>query len=124
MKFYKCKHCENIAVKLTEGVAPLFCCGEEMYPLKAGITDAAREKHLPVFTLENGMLTVKSGELPHPMLKEHSIEWIAVQTNKGFQVKWLGYEIEPESSFALCKEERLESVWAYCNVHGLWETRA
>ena len=40
VKFYKCMHCGNIAVKVFDAGVPLVCCGEKMVELVAGSQDA------------------------------------------------------------------------------------
>ena len=47
LKFYKCMHCGNIAIKPFDAGVPLVCCGEKMTELTANTTDAAVEKHVP-----------------------------------------------------------------------------
>lgn len=49
--------------------------------LVAGTVDAAREKHVPVVSLERDahVIRVTVGEVEHPMLPEHFIEWIALE---------------------------------------------
>ena len=54
-----------------------------------GTTDAAVEKHVPVWTVENGIVHVKVGSVEHPMLPEHYIEWVSLQTKQGNQRKEL-----------------------------------
>ena len=56
MKFYICKHCGNVITKLTSSQVPVQCCGENMQPLEAGVTDAAVEKHVPVVTVEGNLV--------------------------------------------------------------------
>ena len=46
-KFYICKHCGNIVAFVKESGVPVNCCGEKMQRLEAGVTDAAKEKHVP-----------------------------------------------------------------------------
>ena len=46
LKFYKCMHCGNIAIKPFDAGVPLVCCGEKMTELTANTTDAAVEKHV------------------------------------------------------------------------------
>ena len=58
MKFYICKHCGNVITKLTSSQVPVQCCGENMQPLEAGVTDAAVEKHVPVVTVEGNLVKV------------------------------------------------------------------
>ena len=45
VKYYICKHCGNIVEKVKDKGVPVICCGEPMQELKAGVTDAAVEKH-------------------------------------------------------------------------------
>ncbi len=122
MKFYKCNHCNQIIFKIKDVNVPVSCCGEKMEEIIAGSVDASKEKHIPVYTVENGVVTVKIGEVPHPMLPEHYIEWVALKTNKGVQIKYLNPSEEPLCIFALTGGENIEEVYAYCNIHGLWKS--
>ena len=121
-KFYICNHCGNIIAYVKESGVPVVCCGEKMRVLIPNTTDAAAEKHLPVYTLENGKVNVKIGSAPHPMTDEHHIEWVSLQTSQGNQRKELCPEGGPEVSFAIDENEEVEAVFAYCNLHGLWKT--
>ena len=58
-----------------------------MSEIVPGTTDAAVEKHVPVWTVENGIVHVKGGSVEHPMLPEHYIEWVSLQTKQGNQRK-------------------------------------
>ncbi|MBO7340777.1 MAG: desulfoferrodoxin, partial [Lachnospiraceae bacterium] len=31
---------------------------------------------------------------------------------------------EPKAVFAICEDEVVEAVYAYCNLHGLWKKEA
>ena len=55
-KFYICKHCGNIIAKVKDVGVPIICCGEPMSEIVPGTTDAAVEKHVPVWTVENGIV--------------------------------------------------------------------
>ena len=44
------------AVKLPG--CPIMCCGQKMKELIPGTSDGAHEKHVPVFTVENNIVTV------------------------------------------------------------------
>ena len=48
---------------------------------------AAVEKHVPVYTVEGSHVHVVVGETKHPMLEEHFIEWITLNTNQGIYRK-------------------------------------
>ena len=121
MKFYVCKHCGNIVAMVKSSGAPISCCGEKMSELVPGTTDAAVEKHVPVFEIVDNKVIVTVGSVEHPMLDEHYIEWIAVQTTSGNQRKALKPGEPPKACFALCEGEEVEAVYAYCNLHKLWK---
>ena len=61
VKFYKCMHCGNIAVKVFDAGVPLVCCGEKMVELVAGSQDAALEKHVPAVEVEGNKVVVNVG---------------------------------------------------------------
>ena len=120
-KFYICKHCGKIMALVKESGVPIMCCGEPMKQLIAGETDAAAEKHVPVYKKEGNMVYVSVGSIEHPMTEEHYIEWISIQTTGGNQRKFLKPNDKPEKCFALCDGDEIEAVYAYCNLHSLWK---
>lgn len=121
MKFLKCAHCGQMVAMVKETGVPVICCGEPMKELKAGETDGAREKHVPVVEVKDGKVFVKVGDVEHPMLEEHFIEWIAIETNLGNQRKQLKPGEKPEAEFALLEGEEVIAAYEYCNLHGLWK---
>lgn len=121
-KFYICEHCGNIIAKVKDVGVPVMCCGEKMKEIIPGTSDAATEKHVPVYTVDGNIVSVKVGSVEHPMLEEHYIEWISLQTKQGNQRKILKPGQKPEVSFALCEDDEVEAVYAYCNLHGLWKS--
>ena len=121
MKFYKCRHCGNIVAVVKASGAPISCCGEQMTEIIPGTTDAAVEKHVPVVEVEGNCVHVKVGDVEHPMLEEHYIEWISLQTKQGNQRKTLEPGQEPAVCFSLCEGDEVEAVYAYCNLHSLWK---
>ncbi len=120
-KFYICEHCGNVITFLENRGVPVVCCGQEMTELIPGKMDAAVEKHVPVYTVADGVVSVSVGEVAHPMIPEHYIEWIWLQTRDGTQLKKLHPGDSPEARFFIDPEDPVESVLAYCNLHGLWE---
>ena len=120
-KFYICKHCKQIVAIVRETGAPLVCCGDEMVEIKPGTTDAAVEKHVPVLEVSGNIATVTVGSVEHPMTEAHLIEWISIQTNFGNQRKTLKANDKPVAKFALLDGEKVEAVYAYCNLHSLWK---
>ena len=121
MKFYICETCGNMIAMLKRSGADVMCCGKKMTELVPGTTDAAAEKHVPVFEVRDNKVFVTVGSVEHPMLDEHFIEWIAVQTDLGNQRKELKPGEKPQACFALCEGEKVEAVYAYCNLHSLWK---
>lgn len=120
-KYYKCSVCGKIIAVVKDTPVPVMCCGKKMEELVPGTVDAAAEKHVPVYKQDGDKIYVTVGEVEHPMLEEHYIEWIAVQTDAGVYRKVLKPGDEPKACFALCCGEKLEAVYAYCNLHGLWK---
>jgi superoxide reductase len=120
-RFYICKHCGNIVGLINNAGIPLICCGDEMDKLIPNTTDAATEKHVPVIAVDGNKVIVEIGSVPHPMTEQHYITWVYIQTEKGGQRKELLPGWKPYAEFALTDDDRLESAYAYCNLHGLWK---
>lgn len=117
--FYRCEKCGNIVALIEAGGGTLTCCGQAMTKLNANSTDAAQEKHVPVVTREDGKIKVAVGSTLHPMLPEHRIEWIALVAEDKVEFKFLKPGEEPKAEFAQAESG---TVYAYCNLHGLWKT--
>lgn len=120
LKFYYCTHCKNVVVKLHDSTVPVVCCGEPMVELVANTTDGAQEKHVPVVTVEGNKVVAEVGSIAHPMIPEHYIEFIVLETEKGFRVNYLNPGEEPKTTFL--EDEGVIAVYEYCNLHGLWKT--
>ena len=121
LRFFICEHCGNIIVKVEDKGVPVVCCGQKMTELIPDTVDAAREKHVPVYAVENGTVSVTVGSVAHPMTEPHHISWIVLQTDRGFQFRELDPLGAPAAGFALAEGETAEAVYAYCNLHGLWK---
>lgn len=119
--FYICKHCGKIINILGDNNIPTICCGENMLKLVAGTTDASVEKHVPVYEVKNNKVFVSVGSVEHPMTPEHYIEWICLQTKNGSQINYLKPLEKPQTCFAICEDDEVEAVYAYCNLHSLWK---
>ena len=121
MKFYHCKRCGNIVAYVEDHGPRIVCCGEKMDEMIPGTMDASKEKHVPVVTVDGNKVTVRVGSADHPMVEEHYIGWIALQTKAGNQRKELNHTGEPEATFALVDGDAVIAAYAYCNLHGLWK---
>ena len=95
--------------------------GEPMQEIIPGTTDGALEKHVPVIEVEGNKVTVRVGAVEHPMLPEHYIEWIALETAQGNQRKPLAPGQKPEAVFMLAEGDSVVAAYEYCNLHSLWK---
>lgn len=120
LKFYFCEHCKNVVVKLHDSNVPVICCGEPMVELVANTSDGAHEKHVPVVTIEGNKVVAEVGSVAHPMIPEHYIEFIVLETENGFRIKYLNPGEAPRVNFL--DDEGVIAVYEYCNLHGLWKT--
>ncbi len=118
MKFYKCEDCLSVAVELVEGKE---ACEKNYKELKANTVDASGEKHLPVVEQNENKIKVTVGVLEHPMLEEHHIMWICLETTKGEMVRRLKPGEKPQAEFLLMEGEKPIAAYEYCNLHGLWK---
>lgn len=121
-KFYICAHCGKIIAIVKETGVPVICCGEKMSEIIPSTTDASQEKHIPTYKVDNNKVFVNVGSVEHPMTDEHYIEWISLQTSSGNQRKFLKPGDKPEICFAICDGDKIEAIYAYCNLHSLWKT--
>ena len=119
-KFYRCANCGNVIQKVVDKKVPVFCCGQRMQELIPGTVEASVEKHLPVVTwLDDKTIKVEVGSVAHPMLEEHHISFIYVETeNGGIRVDLGGRRIIKKK----IGDEKAIAVYEYCNLHGLWKT--
>ncbi len=120
VKFYICETCKNIITKIVDSKVPVVCCGKPMKELVPGAVDGALEKHVPKVTIEGNTVKVQIGEVIHPMMPEHYIQFIALETKTGVQIKNLKAGDEPKAEFLLADGDEAVAVYEYCNLHGLW----
>ena len=124
-KFLRCRTCGRLVMALPGGKESADCCGEGSAELlTANTTDASQEKHVPVIEAKGGKVTVRVGSAPHPMVAEHYIQWIYLQTKKGGQFHFFAPGDAPEATFALAEEDAPVAAYEYCNLHGLWKAEA
>ena len=120
-KFYKCRHCGNVIEKVVDSGVQVVCCGENMQELIPNTVDASTEKHVPVVTdLGDGTMQIKVGSVEHPMLPEHHIVFIYVETLRG-GIR-VNLKDKPEAVVCTCTDKPV-AVYEYCNLHGLWMSK-
>lgn len=119
LQVYKCEVCGAMVEGLNSANGTLHCCGKPMTALVENTTEAATEKHIPVVEIKEGGVSVKVGEVEHPMLDTHWIQWIEVIKADGEILrKELKPGQKPEAVFVT--EGEVVKVREYCNLHGLW----
>ena len=120
-KFYVCSHCGNLIGVIHDAGVPMTCCGQKMTELISNTVDASNEKHLPKVSAHGNKVTVNVGSVTHPMVEEHFIAWVYVETDKGGHRRAFKAGDAPTVTFDL-EDEKPVAVYAYCNLHGLWKT--
>lgn len=118
MKILKCKNCDKLLFTLREGKNDIVC--EDLEVVKANSKDAALEKHVPAVTVKDNVVEVVVGDVIHPMLEEHLIQEIILETNHSTHIRHLKAGEEPKATFVLAEGEKPVAVYEYCNLHGLW----
>ena len=121
-QIYKCNVCGNIVEVLHTGVGELVCCNQPMELLGGKTEDKGLEKHVPIIEKTETGVKVKVGSIPHPMGKDHYIEWIQVIVNGKSCRKFLNLGDAPEAEFELPVEPEQITAREYCNLHGLWRS--
>ncbi|MBN1194928.1 MAG: desulfoferrodoxin [Methanomicrobiaceae archaeon] len=121
LEFYTCGSCGNVVMITHTGEGELTCCDQPMKLLEEKTADAGKEKHVPVIEKTASGIRVKVGEVPHPMMKEHYIQWISVKKDRNFYIHALRPGEAPEAEFPV-QDTNVKSL-IYCNVHGLWTNK-
>ncbi len=117
---YECPICKNQVEVTRVGGGQLVCCGQPMQLKKAGVSDGAAEKHVPVVEKAEGGFLVKVGSVEHPSTPEHFIEWIELVFTDGTVLrKQLKPGEKPQAFFAV--SDGNFTAREYCNLHGLWQ---
>jgi superoxide reductase len=119
LEVYKCDLCGNIVEVMHGGGGALVCCGEDMKLQVEGTVDAAREKHVPVIHKTDTGYKVVVGEVAHPMLDAHYIEWIELVADDKVYRQYLKPGQTPEAEF--CIQAEKVTAREYCNLHGQWK---
>ena len=121
--FYICPVCGNVIQ--TTGEAVVSCCGITLPPLEAEPCSGEPGKDDPdaASTGDGHRINVEIVEdeyyvtLDHPMSKTHYISFLAAVSDRSVQMVKLYPEEGAEARF---KIDRVESIYACCNRHGLF----
>lgn len=118
--FYRCEICGNVLARMKGDRLSRACCSKTLTKLETNITDGETELHIPIITRIDGDIQVAVGSVLHPMLPEHHIEWIALDTGEKTDIVYLKTDTDPKTTFP---DVSVGVVYAYCNVHGLWKVK-
>lgn len=144
-RFYRCPECGNLMIQEVYKQnmnMQVICCGKSISPLGININESLVLEHQPKMEVVGGFsanaVVVDIGEKMHPMTDDHHIEWVYLYTFQGGQLKFLKPTQAPSVIFALAEEDAYVycdklncekckfnckhgfTVYAYCNMHGLW----
>ena len=119
-KFFICRHCGNIVAMIRNKGVPVYCCGEKMQEITPAATEASQEKHVPVYEITDNVVHVTVGSAEHPMMEQHYIEWICLETEHGIQYAHLEPDDQPKAKFAVCAgdEVRGSMLFAISTICG------
>jgi len=123
MTFKKCSTCGQMVEMLKETDIPIICCGKAMDTLVPDNGDGAYEKHVPFLVKDDEKhFTVRIGEILHPALEAHHIEWILIETNLRIVRFNLSPTEEPTRKFEISRKsnEKILNIYENCNLHGLY----
>lgn len=111
-KFYVCPVCGNVIHSTGEIVVS--CCGITLPPLDAENADT---QHLIRKDVVEDEYYVT---LDHPMTKDHYISFLAAVSDQSIQLVKLYPEGSAEARFSI---NRVRTLYAYCNRHGLFRLK-
>lgn len=120
-KLYRCKTCGLIVMTLGDDNGTLSCCESKMIDVNPNISEL-EDIHLPMWKVKGCKVLVQIGANPHPMDEDHYIKWIALQTNKRMEIRHLKPGDKVRALFFIGRGEKVEVVYAFCNIHSLWRS--
>ena len=123
LDFYKCDDCKVVLMATHSGPCEKISCDAHelrKLPEKKAEQELA-EKHVPVVEKTANGIKVKVGSVPHPMLKEHYIQWISVKQGRNLYIHALRPGEAPEAEFPI-NDTNVKAL-IYCNVHDLWTNK-
>lgn len=111
-KFYVCPVCGNVIHSTGEIIVS--CCGITLPPLDAENADTQHLIRKDVVEDEYYIT------LDHPMTKDHYISFLAAVSDQRIQLVKLYPEGSAEARFSI---NRVRTLYAYCNMHGLFRLK-
>ena len=122
LKFYRCNTCGNLLFVMVDPNVRPTCCGNDMEILDYVHGSEGSEKHSPIIEINQNDIEVQVGLQLHSMSPEHRIEWIALSDGERVEIQRLGLATPPVVKFSKMGEKGKIRAYAFCNIHGLWES--
>ena len=120
MRFYQCRNCNQVHIKLIDYDLPVYCCESEADEIIPNNCDGDEDIHIPVIRKIGNFVTINIGKKLHPMVDIHYISFVLLETNQGIQYKYLKKNTLPLVDFIVANDEEILNVYVYCTTHSLW----
>lgn len=121
---YLCETNGTIVESLWDGGCDISSCGQPMKKLEPNTVDAATEKHVPVIERDGISVTVKVGDVAHPMTPQHYILFVEILSgNNVYRHDFKESDTVAEATFLIDENETELVARAYCNLHGFWSSQ-
>ena len=119
-KILKCDDCGSIIQVLAEGDEKV--CSDHMLEFPVQTEGEKAPKHKPVVEIDGDNVTVKVGEVAHPMDDDHFIQFVVVNVDAEQYAKCFKPGDVAEATFTVGADKLADGVkaQAFCNLHGLW----
>ena len=122
LKFYRCNTCGNLFMVMIDPDVRPTCCGTGMEILDCVHGTEGSEKHAPIIDINQNDTTVQVGLQLHAMTPEHRIEWVALTDGARVEIQKLGLTTPPCVKFSKMSDDGKVRAYAFCNIHGLWQS--
>ncbi|MDR2771853.1 MAG: hypothetical protein LBB93_00055 [Elusimicrobiota bacterium] len=133
MKHFVCRTCNFVSLEGKIERCPV--CGQSSFdeienayktPDFKAATGESEKKHIPVLSVKHKDVgisaKVKFGEIIHPMMAEHHIEYADFYVNNKYvsRIKFSPAVLPIAKIYVDAKTEGKIEVIGFCNLHGLW----
>lgn len=109
-----------MAVLHDSEVVPV-CCGQKMEIVTPSSDEQFADKHVPVIYRFDNKVEINVGKTAHPMTTDHHIEFIILETTRGFYLKKMRIVTGlATAKFILVPYEKVIAAYSWCNIHGMY----
>ncbi|MDO5823433.1 desulfoferrodoxin family protein [Methanobrevibacter sp.] len=120
--FIKCEVCGSILGMFVKGEGEV--CSPDLIKIPVQTEGDKAPKHKPVLETDGDNVTVKVGEVAHPMDDDHFIQFLVVEAGSEQYAKSFKPGDVAEATFTIGADKIADGVvaYAFCNLHGLWSS--